>query len=154
RLFTMNEMGVSLLSSVAAFSVRALPIAAVTWLLVRFATPWQGLLADVSLWLMVPVAILADDCANYWLHRKAHELPWLWRLHKPHHAPAHLNVTMAVRENVFYYMVLPVNFIAPLLVFLGAGTAAAILVGFKVIHIYLQHTGWRWDLWLRQFAPG
>lgn len=154
RVFTMNEMGVNLLSIAAAFSIRVLPFAGITWLLLRFATPWQGALADVSLWIMLPTVALIDDYGNYWLHRKAHELPWLWRLHKPHHIPEHMNVTMAIRENVFYYLLLPVNILAPLLVFLGAGAAGAIFTAVKLVNTYLQHTSWRWDLWLRRFAFG
>ena len=64
-----------------------------------------------------------------------------------------MNVLMGVRENTFYYLLLPVNVLAPLLVFLGAENAGAMVLGLKLVVVYLQHAGYRWDLWLRRFAP-
>jgi sterol desaturase/sphingolipid hydroxylase (fatty acid hydroxylase superfamily) len=100
------------------------------------------------------VILVVDDYLNYWLHRMAHHWPLLWRLHKPHHTPTYLNVLMASRENVFYYFLVPALWMAPVLIYLGAGTASALVFGFKGIVTVLQHTGYRWDLWLRRYRAG
>lgn len=150
RALSMNELGVNLLSMLIAFSIRALPLAVVSWLLVRFWPTGRDLFAGVNLWLMFIVVLLIDDYLNYWLHRMAHKVPVLWRLHKPHHIPTRMNVLMGGRENAFYYLLLPVNVMAPLLVFTGAATAGAMVFGLKIVVAYLQHTGFRWDLWLRR----
>ncbi len=154
RLFSMNEMGINILSIVIAFSIRALPFAVIMWLLVQFAQPIKGILSGVPFWWMFAVVALVDDYGNYWVHRLAHKVPWMWQLHKPHHVPEHLNVTMAIRENAFYYLILPVNLLAPLLAWVAAAEAAIAHTILKVTVVYLQHASWRWDLWMRQFAAG
>jgi len=63
-------------------------------------------------------------------------------------------VLMGVRENTFYYLAVPVNLLAPLLVFVGASEAAAAMLGLKLTVGYLQHVGYRWDLWVRRFVLG
>lgn len=151
---SMNELGVSLISTAIALSIRAVPFAAIMFLLVHCLPGLQGVLAESNVWLVFLVVLLVDDYGNYWLHRSAHKVPWLWRLHKPHHVPTQMNVLMGVRENLFYYFFLPVNIMAPLLVFMEAEEAGAIMVALKLTVVYLQHASFRWDLWLRRFGLG
>ncbi|MFL9867040.1 sterol desaturase family protein [Paraburkholderia fungorum] len=65
-----------------------------------------------------------------------------------------MNVLMASRENTFYYFLIPAVWMAPWLIYAGAGTASAVAFGFKGVVTLLQHTGYRWDLWLRRYAAG
>jgi len=154
RVFSMNEMGVNLISMTIAFTLRALPFAGITYLLGRFLPEWRNSIAHVNFAAIFLATLVVDDYGNYWFHRNAHRIPFLWRLHKPHHIPTQMNVLMGVRENTFYYLLIPVNLMAPILVFIGAGSAAATMLGLKLVVGYLQHTGYRWDLWVRRFAPG
>ncbi len=153
RVFSMSEMGISLICIVLTYTTRFLPFVVVTQLLVHFAGAYKGALSGTPLWLALPVIMVLDDYSNYWLHRLAHKVPVLWRFHKPHHTPTQINVVMSSRENIFYYLIIPVNYYFPLFLFLGLGEAAALQVAIKITVIYLQHTGYRWDLWLRRYAP-
>ncbi|MCA9666664.1 MAG: sterol desaturase family protein [Myxococcales bacterium] len=47
--------------------------------------------ARLPLWLAAPLAILVADFFGYWLHRKSHDIEWLWRVHGVHHAPTQVN---------------------------------------------------------------
>lgn len=154
RALSMNELGVNLISILIAFSIRTPPFVAISYLLVTFLPGWRNILAHTHFIVLFLSVLVLDDYANYWLHRSAHKVPFLWRLHKPHHIPTQMNVLMGGRENTFYYLLLPINVMAPLLVFMGAGEAGAAMVGLKLTVGYLQHVGYRWDLWLRRFAPG
>lgn len=151
---SMNELGVNLISMAIAFTVRAAPFAAIMFVLVNFLPGLKGVLAEVDVLLIFLLVLLLDDYANYWLHRCAHKVTWLWRLHKPHHIPTQMNVLMGVRESLFYYFLLPVNVMAPLLVFMGAEEAGAIMLALKLTVVYLQHASFRWDLWLRRSCLG
>ncbi|MEO1574955.1 MAG: sterol desaturase family protein [Pseudomonadota bacterium] len=51
----------------------------------------------VPAWLGVPLAIVLLDFSIYWQHRLMHVVPWLWRLHRAHHADTGFDVTTAVR---------------------------------------------------------
>jgi len=154
RALSMNELGVNLISTAIAFTIRALPFAVFMYLLVNFFPEWKDRFAHSNVFLVFVVVVLLDDYGNYWLHRSAHKVPFLWRLHKPHHTPTQMNVLMSVRENSFYYLLLPVNVMAPFIVFTGAEEAGAIMLGVKLVGVYLQHASYRWDLWLRRFAIG
>ncbi|MEN5315878.1 sterol desaturase family protein [Pseudomonas koreensis] len=151
---SMNELGVNLMSTAIALTVRVIPFAAIMFVLVNYLPALKGVLADSNVWVVFLFVLLVDDCANYWLHRCAHKVPWLWQLHKPHHIPTQMNVLMGVRENLFYYFLLPVNVMAPLLVFMGAEEAGAIMLALKLTVVYLQHASFRWDLWLRRTRLG
>ncbi|MFC4703999.1 sterol desaturase family protein [Paraburkholderia caffeinitolerans] len=149
-----RELSINVLSQILAFSVRALLLVALAWPIARFLPQWKGALAHRPVWLMFIVILVIDDYLNYWLHRMAHQWPLLWRLHKPHHTPTYLNVLMAGRENSLYYFLVPALWMAPVLIYLGAGTASALVFGFKGVVTMLQHTGYRWDLWLRRYRAG
>lgn len=58
-----------------------------------------GLLNLISLpaFISVPAAIIALDLGIYLQHRLLHAVPWLWRLHRVHHADPDFDVTTALR---------------------------------------------------------
>ncbi|WP_321928692.1 sterol desaturase family protein [Paraburkholderia guartelaensis] len=149
-----RELCINVLSQILTFSVRALLLVALAWPIARFLPQWKGALAPVPVWAMFLIILVVDDYLNYWLHRMAHQWPLLWRLHKPHHTPTYLNVLMAGRENAFYYFLVPALWMAPVLIYLGAGTASAVVFGFKGVVTLLQHTGYRWDFQVRRNRAG
>jgi sterol desaturase/sphingolipid hydroxylase (fatty acid hydroxylase superfamily) len=59
----------------------------------------RGLLTPLA--LSVPMQIVAGilllDLYEYAWHRLCHRVPWLWRLHRVHHAEAHLDVSTGMR---------------------------------------------------------
>jgi sterol desaturase/sphingolipid hydroxylase (fatty acid hydroxylase superfamily) len=48
-------------------------------------------------WVAVPVAVALLDLAIYLQHRVFHAVPWLWRLHRVHHADLELDATTGLR---------------------------------------------------------
>lgn len=52
---------------------------------------------DVPVMLGVPLFILLFDLAIYWQHRIYHTIPWLWRLHRMHHADPDFDVSTGIR---------------------------------------------------------
>jgi len=53
---------------------------------------WEG-----PFWLELLVGILLLDLLIYWQHIVFHRIPWLWRLHRVHHADLDLDVTTGIR---------------------------------------------------------
>ena len=45
---------------------------------------------ESPLWIQVVLMLLVADFFRYWLHRAAHNLPWLWKFHAVHHSPGKL----------------------------------------------------------------
>ena len=48
-------------------------------------------------WVVLILSILALDLAIYGQHRLFHAVPWLWRIHRVHHADQEFDVTTALR---------------------------------------------------------
>ena len=48
-------------------------------------------------WVVLILSILALDLAIYGQHRIFHAVPWLWRIHRVHHADQEFDVTTALR---------------------------------------------------------
>jgi sterol desaturase/sphingolipid hydroxylase (fatty acid hydroxylase superfamily) len=57
--------------------------------------------ADGAPWLEAAVAIAALDLVVYLQHRLFHAVPFLWRMHRAHHADLHFDVTTGVRFHPF-----------------------------------------------------
>lgn len=76
----------------------AFPAAAVGMALVAGREGW-GLLNAVGWpgWARVLVAIVALDFVIWAQHIAFHHVPWLWRLHRVHHADVELDVTTGLR---------------------------------------------------------
>jgi sterol desaturase/sphingolipid hydroxylase (fatty acid hydroxylase superfamily) len=91
-----NNFGLVILDT---FVVRLLfPIAAVG---AAFLAQTKGLgffnLVPLPAWLVIPGAVLLLDLAIYGQHVMFHAVPFLWRLHRMHHADLEFDVTTGLR---------------------------------------------------------
>lgn len=74
------------------------PLAAVGAALVAAEHGW-GLFNIVAapMWLALIASVAILDMAIYFQHRLFHAVPWLWRLHRMHHADLEFDVTTGLR---------------------------------------------------------
>ena len=64
------------------------------------ALPWIATFA---------LLLLARSFTTYWVHRASHAIPWIWRVHRVHHADAAVDVSTAFRNHpIELLMVAPV----------------------------------------------
>ncbi|MBV8189773.1 MAG: sterol desaturase family protein [Alphaproteobacteria bacterium] len=59
------------------------------------AVGWISL-ADLPIWLRLPLLLLAGNFVGYWEHRAMHSR-WLWPLHKAHHSAKEFTIVNAFR---------------------------------------------------------
>ncbi len=118
-----------------------LGLVAINTLLVRLASPvsvigvalyaesrgW-GLLnyLDVSRWSAVVVAVIVLDFVIYLQHVLFHALPFLWRLHRVHHADLDVDVTTGVR---FHPLEMAISF--------GIKLSAVVLLGAPALAVLI-----------------
>lgn len=90
------NLGVMVISTLMVKGL--LPFTAVTFALWVEAHQW-GLFNKLSLPLGLTVVstLLIMDLAIYFQHRLLHAVPWLWRLHRMHHADPEFDVTTGIR---------------------------------------------------------
>ncbi len=74
------------------------PLAAVGAALGATEQGW-GLFNLVAIpgWLAIGASVVVLDLAIYFQHRLFHAVPWLWRLHRMHHADLEFDVTTGLR---------------------------------------------------------
>ena len=91
-----------------------------------------GLLNTAGLPLIASfvLALLILDCAIYWQHRLFHKVPWLWRLHRVHHADKELDVTTGVR---FHPVEIVLSAIIKIVVVVLIGAPAVSVVIFEIV---------------------
>jgi sterol desaturase/sphingolipid hydroxylase (fatty acid hydroxylase superfamily) len=103
------------------------PTAAVGIALIAAARGWGVLpLLGVPYWAAVPISIAALDLIIYLQHLVFHRVPWLWRLHRMHHAGVERDVTTGVRFH-------PLE----ILLSLGIKIAAVLALGAPAIAVVL-----------------
>jgi len=110
----------------------------------------RNALAGMSPVLAFALVFTVTEFAFYWAHRWAHEVKggrheWFWKLHRTHHAGKYMNVTVTLRINPFWSLVVPTPWVLGVAVYLGLDQAA----GYTLLVIYgwnlITHSHFRWD---------
>ncbi|MCC5880829.1 MAG: sterol desaturase family protein [Idiomarina sp.] len=135
----------------------AFPVAAIGTALWAESTGF-GLLniLNVPLWLSVVASLLLLDFAIWAQHLMFHRVPWLWRMHRLHHADVDMDVTTALRFH-------PLEILLSMLIKIGVvvlfGAPAVAVLLFEVIlnaTAMFNHSNIRLrdkaDKWLRRFV--
>lgn len=107
------------------------PSAAVGFALLGEARGW-GLLNTFAVpeWIAIPTAVVVLDLAIYLQHVLFHAVPWLWRLHRMHHADLDFDVTTGVR---FHPIEIVLSMIIKLTVVIALGAPALAVLIFEVL---------------------
>ncbi|PPQ37897.1 sterol desaturase family protein [Rhodopila globiformis] len=124
-----NNLGLVVLDTII---VRLLfPLAAVGMAFAARAHGW-GLfnLVPVPAWLAIPAALLLLDLTIYVQHVAFHAVPWLWRLHRVHHADLEFDVTTGLR---FHPGEIVLSMLVKLAAVLGLGAAPVAVLVFEVV---------------------
>ncbi|MDI1442531.1 sterol desaturase family protein [Polyangium sp. 6x1] len=149
-MLTMRELGTSLVSLGVSFLTRVALNVTVLLPLGRLWPGSKGALAGHAAWPFAVLYVLLVDYGFYWVHRKCHEVPWLWRLHKPHHVSEQLHAAVTYRENWIFNLLLPHAWVAPLMVWLGQPGAYLVGTAFYTLIALSLHCDLRWDLHLQR----
>jgi sterol desaturase/sphingolipid hydroxylase (fatty acid hydroxylase superfamily) len=99
-----NNIGVWIIDALA---VRLLiPIGAIGVALMASERGWGLLnLLDMPGWMAVLAGFVALDLVIYAQHIVFHKVPWLWRLHRMHHADLDIDVTTGARFHPFEILI-------------------------------------------------
>lgn len=105
----------------------------------------EGVLATMPFVVPLLLLLVFDDMTQYWWHRLSHSIPFLYKLHRPHHNPEYLSIRVVYRNNLFYYLLMPGLWFSGALIYFGAGWAYAVYITVKMAVIYGAHSDVRWD---------
>ena len=114
---------------------------------IRSAYNWVGLpqldpaiWTGMSPWILVPVALLAYDFADYWSHRIMHK-SWLWPVHAIHHSETEMTGLTTYRVHFLEPIVMGTAYIV-LLTWLGLPENilgyGAILVSLHNVYVHMD----------------
>jgi sterol desaturase/sphingolipid hydroxylase (fatty acid hydroxylase superfamily)/CDGSH-type Zn-finger protein len=105
----------------------------------------ENVMSGFNFFLMLVIFLLADDFLQYWYHRTAHEIKWLWMLHRPHHTATELGFLASYRESIFYFLLMPNIWWIGIFSFLGGGIPMALGIILKQLVIVSSHSLLPWD---------
>ncbi|MBT8220747.1 MAG: sterol desaturase family protein [Bacteroidia bacterium] len=106
---------------------------------------------ESSLLFMTLFYLILDDLMQYWYHRSAHEYPFLWKLHRPHHQAEEMGFFVSYRNAAFYYLFMPNLWWGGICTFLGAGPGVALGLILKQIIIISSHSTISYDKLLYRY---
>jgi len=112
------------------------------------APAWKNTYSGLSLLYALPIYMIIEDLSLYWYHRKAHEVEWLWKLHRPHHATPEMGAFATYRNAALYYAIMPPLWWGGIATFLGMGPAVLIGLIFKQFVTISAHSAIKWDQFL------
>jgi sterol desaturase/sphingolipid hydroxylase (fatty acid hydroxylase superfamily) len=95
---------------------------------------------DANLFLQLFLALLIAEFGRYWVHRWAHEVPFLWRLHAIHHSPKRLYFLNATRFHPIEKVIFLVPETVPFII-LGTNPECLLMYAiFNSVHGLFQHS--------------
>lgn len=107
------------------------------WIELRSTEHWSG-------WLIIPVAILAMDGANWLAHYADHRLDPLWRFHALHHSQEELSVLTSFRAHPLMHTTGFILATIPVMLLIPTRPIAPVLITVYVCIGTLQHANLRW----------
>ncbi|RUO41005.1 sterol desaturase [Pseudidiomarina aestuarii] len=85
---------------------------------------------NVSTAVAMVIGFLLLDVAIYWQHRLFHRVPWLWRLHRVHHADLDFDVSTGLR---FHPIEILLSMLIKIAVVIAFGIPAIAVLIFEVV---------------------
>lgn len=89
---------------------------------------WPAL--GVPFWLAFVLSLVVLDIAIWAQHVATHKIPWLWRLHRVHHADRDVDVTTAIR---FHPAEIALSMLLKIGLVYALGAPAAAVLAFEVL---------------------
>jgi sterol desaturase/sphingolipid hydroxylase (fatty acid hydroxylase superfamily)/CDGSH-type Zn-finger protein len=108
----------------------------------------ENMFIRVNFILLLMIFLFIDDFLQYWYHRKAHEIKWLWMLHRPHHTATELGFLASYRESVFYFLLMPNIWWLGIFGYLGGALPMALGIVLKQLIIVSSHSLLPWDKYM------
>lgn len=106
---------------------------------------YQNALSGMNVFAAFALFLIFDDMTQYWWHRASHSVPWLYKLHRPHHNAEYMSIRLVYRNNLFYYLLMPSIWCSAVLIYLGLGHVYAVFIILKMTIIYGAHSDIPWD---------
>lgn len=121
------------------------------WLLGHFFPEQKDLLLETPYWAQFIAFLFLEDMMQYWWHRSAHTFPVLWPLHRVHHAAPYLGIRVWLRNGLFYTLLMPNQWFATALIYLGFGHVYFFYTALKLLVTAGAHSELRWDSFLYRY---
>ena len=113
-----------------------------------FFPQYHNSLLESTFWISLLFIVIIDDLMQYWYHRKAHDWPWLWKLHRPHHAAIEMGILVSYRNAILYYIFMPNIWWLGVCTYFGLYQEVIIAIILKQIIVTGAHSEARWDNFL------
>lgn len=143
---TLNDWVINVTSFLQENFIRPIFALAIAAACVILLPAYRGLLADLPFWPTLIAFLFIQDFIHYWYHRIAHQWTPLWNIHRVHHSPKSMSVMVNSRINIFWQLLMPVNYVSGVAIYMGLLEVFLVWWVFRAVLNFLNHTEIRWDL--------
>lgn len=143
---SLNDWVINILSFAQENFIRPLFALAIALLCAKSLPAYQNQLNELPFWPTLIGFFFLQDFVHYWYHRIAHQWTPLWNIHRVHHSPTSMNVMVNSRINIFWQLLMPVNYISGVAIYMGLAEVFVLWWVFRACLNFLNHTEIRWDL--------
>lgn len=111
-----------------------------------FPRDWQLFPVFWPLWLQLLTVAAVLDIGLYAVHRASHTVPWLWRLHAPHHSAERLYWLNGERRHPLHAALMAAPGLTVLFVLGTPSELVAAWLAILVVHLAFQHSNLDYSL--------
>jgi sterol desaturase/sphingolipid hydroxylase (fatty acid hydroxylase superfamily) len=106
-------------------------------------------LFQLPVWASLVLGVLLYDLTTYWMHRGAHRIPLLWRLHRVHHSDTTMDSSTYFRSHPFEgFLYYGIGNILTALVFGTDVLSMALYYFILTFFLFFEHSNLRYPSWL------
>ena len=120
-------------------------LASVHYLGTTYLPQYENALTHWAIPAQIAMFLVFEDMLQYWWHRLSHSVPFLYKLHRPHHNSGYMSVRLVYRNSILYYLIMPSIWGAAVMVYLGFGWVYAFYIVAKLTIITGAHCDVQWD---------
>lgn len=110
------------------------------------------LLLPDSSWLAIVLGMFLVDLNSYVFHRLYHRVPFLWRIHRVHHADTELDATSALRLHPFEFLIQAFSQLTVLPLLGVSLTSFVLYFTFALPWFLLNHSNIKFPAWFEKYA--
>ncbi|MBU2527420.1 MAG: sterol desaturase family protein [Bacteroidetes bacterium] len=104
---------------------------------------------NMPIWLFLLLSLMLFDMANYWFHRIAHNVSFLWSFHRVHHSDSRMDASSNIRvhpiELVFYFG--SSSFLMAAIFGLDT-TGLGLYVLVIIPYVFIEHCNLKYPTWI------
>lgn len=115
------------------------------WIAAQIFPNLQDSLSELPFWLAFLIVFIPDDFSHYWVHRIAHQVSFIWPMHRTHHTATAYQASISFRENWSWFVIMPGFWWHGFMIYFGLLEEVILTSAIVGAHDVWLHNAATWD---------